>query len=146
LRLALAQRNRNLQADTVGLTRSRFEGGLSSELDLAQARAQLALTESAIPLLVEGERAAMYRLGVLLGTNPEAPVRELQPTAPIAVGPPAEDPGRAAGRLVRRPDLRAAEREDAAASAQIGVAEADLYPRVFLLGSIGWSAEDASNL
>ncbi|MCA9286419.1 MAG: TolC family protein [Phycisphaerales bacterium] len=146
LRLEYARQNRDLQADTLGLTQTRFNAGLTSELDVAQAEAQLAATDSAIPLLVEGERAAMYRIGVLLGENPERTVPALVATQPIPTGPSTIDPGRPADLLVRRPDLRRAERVAAAACAQIGVAEADLYPRVFLLGNVGWSAEDAGKL
>lgn len=145
-RLELAVENAALQKDTLGLTRSRFNAGLTSELDVAAAEAQLATTEALIPPLRQGITAATHRLGVLTGRTPEALRAELGQPGPIPVGPTAVDPGLPADLIERRPDLRAAERRVAAASARIGVATADLYPRIQLVGSLGLAAEDFSNL
>ena len=145
-RVDLARRNAELQRDTLGLTESRFRGGLTSELDVASAAAQLATTESAIPLLEQGQVGAINRLGVLLGRPPEEVIGELSVAGPIPVGPQAIDPGSPETMVFRRPDLRQAEREVAAQSARVGVATADLYPRIFVLGFAGVAAEDFTDM
>lgn len=145
-RIDLAERNAQLQRDTLSLTESRFRGGLTSELDVASASAQWATTQSAIPLLRSGATAAATRIGVLLGVTPESLLRELEQPGPIPTGPSAIDPGTPEAMIFRRPDLRAAERRVAAQSARVGVATADLYPRVFLLGFAGVAAEDFTDL
>jgi NodT family efflux transporter outer membrane factor (OMF) lipoprotein len=145
-RQLLAQKNADIQRDSVNLTDARFRGGLSSEVDVAGARAQLATTEAAIPTFRRGVIGAMNRIGVLLGVSPETLRSELEPVAPIPTGPSAIDPGTPEELLARRPDIRSNERLLAAASARVGVATADLYPRVFVLGSVGVAASDFSNL
>ncbi len=145
-RLELARENAALQEDTLGLTRSRFDAGLTSELDVAAAQAQLATTEALVPALRQGVTAATHRLGVLTGRIPEALRADLGPPGPIPIGPTAVDPGLPADLIDRRPDLRAAERRVAAASARIGVATADLYPRIQLVGTLGVAAEDFGDL
>jgi len=145
-RIELAIRNADLQRDTLQLTESRYRGGLTSELDVASAAAQLATTESAIPLLRSGSTAAAARLGVLLGVGPEVILAELSAPGAIPTGPPAIDPGSPEGMIFRRPDLRAAERRVAAQSARVGVVTADLYPRISLIGFAGVAAEDFTDL
>lgn len=145
-RLELALRNADQQRDFLGLTESRFRAGLVSELDVSSAKAQLAATEAALPTFRQGIVAATNRLGVLLGEPPERLGDELAAPAPIPVGPSNIDPGPPEELLVRRPDLRRAQELAAAACARIGVATADLYPRFFLLGSVGLAAQDFSNL
>lgn len=145
-RIAVAENAIRAQNDTVGLTNSRFKAGLTSEVDVAQAQAQLARREALLPDLRSGYRQAVHRLGVLLGREPAAVLSELAEPgtipaikAPVQTGLPAE-------LLARRPDVRRAERQLAAATARIGVATADLYPRFSLLGSLGVSALDFSDL
>jgi multidrug efflux system outer membrane protein len=144
-RLAVAQANRRYQQETLDLTRVRLELGRGSELDVASAAARLAATEATIPPLAAAETVAANRLAVLLGERPGALAAELAPReiAPhlttIAVDSPA-------ALLQRRPDIRAAERELAAATARIGVAKADLFPRLTLSGFIGFVAGDADEL
>lgn len=136
-RLAIARRNVAIQADTLELTRSRFESGLASELDTAQAERVLADTRSSIPPLLDGLARARNRLAVLIGSD-AAEVEGLidlergvpVPPADVAVGVPAD-------LLRRRPDIRRAERRLAAETARIGVAEAELYPRLTLFGGLG---------
>jgi multidrug efflux system outer membrane protein len=123
----------------------RLELGRGSELDVASAAARFAATEATIPPLVAAETIAANRLAVLLGERPgaladELGFREIPPhLTTIAVDSPA-------ALLQRRPDIRAAERELAAATARIGVAKADLFPRLTLSGFIGFVAGDADNL
>jgi NodT family efflux transporter outer membrane factor (OMF) lipoprotein len=135
--LAVAQANLEAQANTHQFTQSRFEAGLTNELAVQQAKYNMENTRSKIPILRIGLQRAMNRLSVLLGQQPGTLHAELQepraiPVTPleVAVGVPAE-------ALRRRPDVRRAERQLAAQTAQVGVATADLYPKFRLLGSIG---------
>ena len=136
-RLAIAQENLKAQQDTLELTRARFNAGLTSELDVTQAASQLATTQSQIPPLETALKQGIHRLGVLLGQAPGALLEELSTAAPIPSVPPKVPAGLPAELLRRRPDIRRAERQLAAATARIGVAEADLYPKLSLTGSLG---------
>jgi NodT family efflux transporter outer membrane factor (OMF) lipoprotein len=145
-RLAVAQANLNLQEETYRLVSARFEGGLTSGLDVDQARANLENTRAQIPSLQTSLQQTKNRLAVLLGLNPGAVDDELAQGEPIpatpldiAVGVPAE-------LLRRRPDIRRAERLLAAQTARIGVATAELYPKFQLPGSIGLEALSLENL
>jgi multidrug efflux system outer membrane protein len=144
-RLNVARQNLGYQRETLDLTRVRLELGRGSELDVASAAARLAATEATIPSLVAAEAVAANRLAVLLGERPGAladvlTYREVAPhLTTLAVDSPA-------ALLQRRPDIRAAERELAAATARIGVAKADLFPRLSLSGFIGFVAGDADSL
>lgn len=145
LRKAIAEKNLFLERRTLEMAKERFEVGLSSELDVAQARAQLAATEARIPLLETAERQAIHRLGVLLGSEPGLLIQELSKVAPLPVGPPEIPVGVPSDLLRRRPDIRQAEREVAAATARIGVATADLFPRFYLNGLVGQQSTDWSD-
>jgi NodT family efflux transporter outer membrane factor (OMF) lipoprotein len=145
-RLEIAEANVRVQEDTLKLTQARFNAGLTSGLDVAQAEANLDTTRSAIPTLQIGLKQAMNRLGVLLGQNPGSLSAELSKPMPIPVTPTEVAIGIPADLLRRRPDIRRAERELAAQTARIGVATADLYPRFSLLGSIGLEASDFGSL
>ena len=144
-RIAYAQENVRIQQKILELATARFKGGQTSELDVNQAQSDLSNTEALIPRLRISLRDANNRLCVLLGTPPENLQQRLGagpiPTAPesVAVGIPAE-------LLRRRPDVRRAERQAAAQSAQIGVAQADFYPQVVVNGTLGWSSQDLNNL
>jgi len=147
-RIAVTRENLRIQADTLELADSRYRAGLTSELDVAQARAQLENTRAAVPVLEEGARAAVHRLGVLTGRQPGdlalgeallAPAPIPSPPARIAIGLPSE-------LLLRRPDIRRVERELAAQTARIGVATADLFPRFSLSGSFGLESSQLGSL
>jgi NodT family efflux transporter outer membrane factor (OMF) lipoprotein len=143
--LGVARRNLAVQQDALGLTRARYAGGLASELDVARVEAQVAITQSQIPQLETSCKEAVHRLGVLLNETPGALSGELATPTPIPVAPseiPADLP---ADVLRQRPDVRRAERQVAAATARVGVATADLYPRVFLLGGAGLDSLAASD-
>jgi NodT family efflux transporter outer membrane factor (OMF) lipoprotein len=136
-RLAAAEANLETQNETYQLTLWRSQTGLDDELAMHQARYNLENTRSQIPMLRSGLEEAMNRLAVLLGETPGNLHQELEkpraipiPPAEVAVGVPAET-------VRRRPDVRRAERELAAQTARVGVAMADLYPRLTLNGSIG---------
>jgi NodT family efflux transporter outer membrane factor (OMF) lipoprotein len=136
-RLSIARQNLEAQKHSAKLTRQRFEAGLASGLDVANAEAQAATTASQIPSLEASARQTIYSLGVLLGRPPAALVRELAPDLAIPTAPPAAPLGIPSDLLRRRPDIRRAEAAVHAATARIGVAEADLYPRFMITGSVG---------
>lgn len=145
-RLQVTRENVRVQQETVDITRSRFQGGLTSELDVARAEAQLASTQAAIPTLESGVHQSAHRIAVLLGREPGALLEELTPAAPIPAPPSEVAVGAPAELLRRRPDIRQAERNLAAATARIGVATADLYPRFSLTGSFGFQSQDLNTL
>jgi NodT family efflux transporter outer membrane factor (OMF) lipoprotein len=145
-RLAVAEANLETQTDTHELALFRFEAGLTTALDVERAKYNLENTRSQIPTLRSTLEEAKNRLAVLLGTYPgtvDAHLSEPEaiPVVPleIAVGVPAEV-------LRRRPDVRHAERELAVQTARVGVATAELYPKLSLLGSIGLDALSLENL
>ncbi len=141
-RILVAQANIKAQAETVTLIESLFAAGVVNELDLAQARAQLAATRSQIPLLETAWRQSTHRLGVLLGQEPGALLAELAESRPVPAVPPEVPTGLPSDLLRRRPDIRRSERQLAAATARIGVATADLFPRFSLNGSFGSQTRD----
>ncbi len=145
-RLDFATQNVSAQENSLELTRDRFNAGLTSALDVAQAEQNLAQTRSTIPALEIGLEAALNRLAVLLGQAPGSIHDELQehtglpePDDKVAYGIPAD-------LLRRRPDIRQAERLLASQTARIGIATADLYPTLSLGGTVGLEALDFDNL
>ncbi len=146
LRLSIAAENIRAQQQTLELTQARYDAGLSNELDVAQAKAQLAGTEAQVPRLESSARQAIHQLGVLLGKDPGALLAELSEQAPIPFGPPEVPVGLPSELLRRRPDVRRAEQELAAATARIGVATADLFPKFFLTGAVGQQSVNFSDI
>lgn len=145
-RLEVARRTLEAQRRTAELVRARVEAGRAAELDGVRARGQAEATEAILPELEAAARRAIHRLGVLLGREPGALVAELSAPAPVPAPPPEIPIGLPADLLRRRPDIRRAERELAAATARVGVATADLYPRFFLAGSFGVESLESSDL
>jgi NodT family efflux transporter outer membrane factor (OMF) lipoprotein len=145
-RLQVARTNRRIQEETYALTRSRHEVGMGDALAVQQALANLEATRSQIPLLEDGLAASFNRLAVLTGEPPGALDELLAEARPLPVVPPAVTVDIPAETLRRRPDVRQAERQLAAQTARIGVAEADLYPRLRLAGSLGLSAANTNDL
>lgn len=135
-RLELVKRNVENQRKTYELTKTRLQVGESSDVDVQQAKSSLAQTEGFVPQLEVLLRQSQNQLCVLLGLPPEDLTERLRagkvPTVAdsITVGIPAD-------LLLRRPDVRRAERLLAGQSARIGVAESDLYPIISLSGSVG---------
>jgi NodT family efflux transporter outer membrane factor (OMF) lipoprotein len=115
----------------------RYERGITNELDVALAARQLATLEAAIAPVEASANAAKYTLAVLLGEYPERMVQELSKPDLIPSMPAPAPPGLPLDLLKRRPDIQQAERELAASTARIGVATANLFPQVALIGSIG---------
>jgi NodT family efflux transporter outer membrane factor (OMF) lipoprotein len=149
-RIAITETNVALQQRSLELTESRFRAGTVSELDISSATATLTNTQALLPELENALRQAKLALCVLLGRPPSSLDAELAmhdgsaarvPVAPveIAAGIPAD-------LLRRRPDVRAAERIAAARSAAVGVATADLFPQLSILGATGFATSDFSGV
>ena len=145
-RLALAEANADIQEGSLNIAKARFEEGRVSELDVEQATSNHADTLALIPTLRQGRRLALNRLAILLGMTPFElePVLRLRGELPDA--PRTAVIGMPADLLRRRPDIRAAERQVAAQSAQIGMAEAELYPQFGLNGEISLNSARFSDL
>jgi multidrug efflux system outer membrane protein len=139
-RIALARRTAASQRETAALTRSKFEAGSASAVDAAKAVAQASSTEANVPSYEAAYAADVHRLGILLGREPLALAQALARTAPIPTPRMPLPKGIPADILLTRPDIRAAERRLAQATAKIGQAEAALYPDVSLTGSVSTSA------
>src|SRR5688572_13661815 len=144
--LEIARGNLETQRRTLDLTRTLLQGGRATDLDVARAEAQVARTASTIPTLETFTRQAIHRIGVLLGRQPLALSEELSQVTAIPKPPPQVPIGVPSELLRRRPDIRRAERQLAAASARIGAATADLFPRFSLTGSLGLQSEKFSDL
>lgn len=142
--LDVARRNAEKQRETRDLIISLQEAGRATTLDAVRANAQYEATLATLPPLEASIDAQARRLAVLTGRAPDALAERLAAPAGFpayAAGPPAGDP---ADILRQRPDIRGAERALAAATADIGVARADLFPRVRFVGAVGASAATLS--
>ena len=144
--IAIAQKNLQAQQHTAEITRKRHQAGFASGLDVANAEAQVATTQSQIPVLESSAQTAMYSLSILLGREPAALVPELAAEAPIPPTPPEVPVGLPSALLRRRPDIRRAEAQVHSATAQIGVATADLFPKFSLSGSFGYASNTLGSL
>lgn len=145
-RIAIAQKNIAAQTATVRLADSRYKGGLSSELDVVQAQAQLASTRAQLAALETDFQQAAHRLSLLLGEPPDATLPDLTRETPCPVVAPEIPLGLPSDLLRRRPDIRRSERQLAAATARIGVATADLFPRFSLTGTFGSASTDVRHI
>ena len=138
--LALTQRNADNQFSSLKLTRNRLEAGRGNELDTSRAEAQWQTTLASIPSLQASIATTAYRLSVLTGRQPTALTANLSTLAPMPALPPLNAIGTPETLLRRRPDVRVAERRLAAATARVGVAMGDLFPKVTLIGDVGYFA------
>jgi len=139
LRIDVARRDIANQQDSLKVIAARVEVGTGAEQDLASAKARLASVEAQLPVLETQASADQFRIAVLLGARPGELDIDLSPATfkPIDVSLAI---GGADEVLQRRPDIRIAERELAAANARIGVAKADYFPHITLGGFIGFLA------
>ena len=144
-RLEIARDNIRAQAQSLAITLNRFTNGLTSDLDVQQASTILANTRAVVPTLETALDASIHRLGVLLGQTPESLQTELATAAPIPATPPVVPVGLPSDLLLRRPDVALAERQLAAATANIGVAKADLFPKFYLTGIAGFEGASADD-
>jgi NodT family efflux transporter outer membrane factor (OMF) lipoprotein len=144
--VAVAERNIQLQTRTVDLTQRLLEGGAGTGLDTARARSALESTRATLPTLRAARDEALFRLATLTGGTPaqaSEAARQCQRAPQLAQPIPVGD---GAALLARRPDIRQAERNLAAAAARVNVATASLFPTITLGGSLGSTALDAGDL
>lgn len=144
--LLVAEENVRLQRASLDIVSARLEAGRGTLLDQARARAQHDATRAMIPQLKADIGAAMHHLGVLSGETPTALVALLHVPVDLPTKRPSVSAGSPGEVLRRRPDIQAAERRLAAASARIGVASADLFPRFTLDGLLGSRSGNGSDL
>ncbi|HEY4446836.1 MAG TPA: efflux transporter outer membrane subunit [Steroidobacteraceae bacterium] len=143
--IAVARDNLQNQREALRLTQVRYDAGRVTELDTDSAQSRLKATESTVPSLEAAEKRYAYRLAVLLGVAPGTLDAELSAvpvqamTAPLPIGD-------VSSLLRTRPDIRIAERNLAAATERVGVATADLFPRVSFTGFVGFLSGDTSQL
>jgi multidrug efflux system outer membrane protein len=138
--IAIAQENLRSQQQTLSLTEDRFRAGVTTQLDVARARAEVATTAAGIPSLDAQVHQSAHHIAVLLGEQPMTLLQELIEIKPIPAAPADVPIGVPADLLRRRPDIRRAERQLASATARVGVATAQLYPRFTILGTFGFDA------
>ncbi|MBC3434573.1 TolC family protein [Pseudomonas sp. BW16M2] len=145
LREQIAVANLKTQQQSRDITVTLRDTGVGNELDVVRADARLAGVEATVPQLQAEQVRAKNRIATLLGQRPDALSVDLSPKAlpAIAKALPVGDPGEL---LRRRPDIRSAERQLAAATANVGVATADLFPRVSLSGFLGFTAARGSQI
>ncbi|HEU0044235.1 TolC family protein [Sphingomonas sp.] len=145
-RLAVAERIVALLDRSLRVTRRRAEVGLTTGLDTARIAALRNQRQADVPAIAAERQAALFRLATLTGRPPaELPSQAAQRREGLRIDRPIPV-GDGAALLARRPDVRAAERRLAAATARIGVATADLYPRISLGGSIGATTNSLASL
>jgi multidrug efflux system outer membrane protein len=145
-RVVYASKNVVVQKEALTLAEERFQTGLSSKLDVVQARANLDSTHALIPGLITAQGQALNRLAVLLGTEAGTLQGGLAATQLIPKSTEIIAAGMPADLLRQRPDIRRAERQLAAQTAAIGVATADLYPSFSLTGFLGLQSRSLSDL
>ena len=146
IQLEVVKKSLSFQTESFQLTQWQLKAGLTDELDVHQARYSLENARAQIPALEDTLNQAMNRVAVLSGQTPGALHPLLTPKAPLPELPAAIAVGLPADALRRRPDIREAEYELIAQTAQVGVATADLYPKLTLSGSIGVDALTPADL
>ena len=139
------QLNLRLQRDSIEEVEARIEAGKVARLDLVQLKSRVGLTQSEQPIYEQGIKQSYNLIALLLGLTPsECDSYLLQPIAQLT--PPVLSPEVPANLVRRRPDVRRTEREVAAACARIGVAQAEYYPRLSLLGTVSMDSRKVSDL
>ncbi|MBU1273922.1 MAG: efflux transporter outer membrane subunit [Proteobacteria bacterium] len=145
-RISATSENIESQKGVLKLTQSRFKWGLATDLDVSQAQTVLGSSQAQLPPLKSDLNQSLNTLALLLGLSPGSLDPELTRPRPIPAPPLRVAVGVPADLMRQRPDIRRTERQLAAASARIGVATADLYPRFSLIGSLGTAATTGGNL
>jgi NodT family efflux transporter outer membrane factor (OMF) lipoprotein len=144
--VVIAKEQLKIQEKTASIMSKRFEAGRATSLDTSNANAQAANTRAQIPTYEAAAQIAMQNISVLLGREPLALQKTLEPVAVIPNIPGGIPIGIPSDILRRRPDILKAEAQLHAATAQIGVATADLYPKFTLTGTAGFSGAHASDI
>lgn len=138
--IAITQDNLRAQQDAYNLTHAQAQGGETSNLDVESASAEVATTAAQLPALEDQQARVINALSLLLALEPGALQHELGAAKALPPNPPQVPIGMPSDLARRRPDIRRAEAELHAATANIGVATADLYPRLTMTGSFGLQA------
>lgn len=136
--IVTAQDNLKAQQHTAEITRKLFSVGFDSALDVANADSNVATTESQIPVFETAAQQSIYSLSVLLARPPADLLEKLSLTGSLPVVPAKIPAGLPSELLRRRPDIREAEAQLHAATAEIGVAVAQLFPSFSLTGTVNW--------
>jgi NodT family efflux transporter outer membrane factor (OMF) lipoprotein len=145
-RLLLAQRSAKLQQQMLDLTQQRRARGTAADIDVERLTTQVEDTRSTLSPLDAQVNESLDQLAVLTGQAPGALDAQLSGLQPIPALPESVPVGDPASMLQQRPDIRAAERRLASSNAQIGEHTADFFPKVTLLGDLGFSAADPGHL
>lgn len=143
---AVAQRNAENQTETLKIAQVRLDAGRGTEFDTARAQSLLNTTLATLPELNAAVENSIHRLSVLVGQQPTALRDALLPVSALPELPRLVQIGKPEDLLRRRPDIGAAERRLAAATASIGVAKADWFPRVSFTGEIGFAASSGDRI
>ncbi len=143
--IAYARATLGLQRESLEIAVAKYKGGQVSKIDVDQGTSDVATTEALIEQLEIPLREAANRLCILMGMPPEDLMKKLG-DKPIPTAPPEVIVGIPGDLLRRRPDIRRAERQAAAQSAQIGVATADFFPQISIDASWGWSAQNLKDM
>jgi multidrug efflux system outer membrane protein len=134
------------QRQTLAITEDKQRNGLASNLEVLRARTEVESTAAEIPPLEQAIRQTIHVLSTLLGLEPTALSSELENPLPLPNVPSQLAVGIPSDLLRRRPDIQAAEQQLAAATAQVGVATAQLFPQVVLGGTAGWASRNSNDL
>lgn len=145
-RLAIAGQNHAIATHLVELAQSRQRNGVATRFDLASARAQLAAVDALLPQLRDQHGVLLNALALLVGQPPRALDAQLAEARPLPGAAPRLPVGVPSELAQRRPDIQAAQARLHAATAAIGAAKADFYPRISLAGGFGVQAFDAQDL
>jgi NodT family efflux transporter outer membrane factor (OMF) lipoprotein len=143
---ASASAEANAQSEIVRLVSERIRVGVTSRVELQRAEAQARSAAATVPGYESDAVAAAFRVALLIGQPPEYMAQVLGRPAPLPAAPVEVVAGMRSDILRRRPDIRQAERELAASTAEVGVATAELFPRLSLLGGLGLQARDPGDL
>lgn len=138
--IATARANLDIQRHTADITRRLYEAGFDSALDVANSQSIVATTEAQIPVYETGARQSIYALSVLLARHPGDLLERLSPAGALPSVPAEIPAGLPSDLLRRRPDIRQAEAQLHGATAQIGVAVAQLFPQFSLTGGANWQS------
>ncbi|SOE87297.1 efflux transporter, outer membrane factor (OMF) lipoprotein, NodT family [Burkholderia sp. YR290] len=144
--LQIAKQNLDIARNTAKLTQIRIREGVTTDLDVANALAQVASIESLIPTLESQSETTINAIGVLLDEEPGALKKTLSEPHDVPELPAQVPIGFPSDLVQRRPDIRKAEADLHAATASIGAAKADFYPRISLNRSAGFQSLQLSNL
>jgi NodT family efflux transporter outer membrane factor (OMF) lipoprotein len=143
--LAVTRQNLDLARNSLDLTKVRLGDGVATHLDVAEAAAEVASLESRLPILEQRQAQLINALGLLLAQTPRALRAELEQPQALTAVPATVPVGLPSELAERRPDIRRAEARLHAATANVGVAEGDFYPRIMLSGNVGLQALQLSD-